>query len=101
MYTYGQGIPQNLCMAMKWITLSERHGNPAAGRLADLPPEARHLRYVLESDGSTIRAVLKNRSYNLFESHPDKFDDIWEAENFVTEALLTKLLEAFPDAVNL
>lgn len=70
-------------------------------RRGELHVEARHLRHALESEGSTVRAVLKNWISGLMESEPGQFEDPEEAENFVTRELLARLAETFPGAVNL
>ena len=62
--------------------------------------EASHLRYALQSEGSSVQAVLKNWIYGLMESDPGQFHELEDAENFVIRELVARLAEAFPDAVN-
>ena len=63
--------------------------------------EPRHLKRVLDSDGSTTHAVLKNWIYGLIESRPEIFQDREEAERFVQRTFREKILEVFPGACNL
>jgi hypothetical protein len=66
-----------------------------------LHAEPRVLRHVLNSDGSTVHAVLKNWIYGLIEAQPERFQNLEEARRFVTRALTERMLEAFPGACEL
>lgn len=66
-----------------------------------LHAEPRVLRRVLNSDGSTVHSVLKNWIFALIEAEPERFQNLEEAERFVTRALTESMLEAFPGACEL
>ncbi|RFF27194.1 hypothetical protein DZK25_09460 [Wenzhouxiangella sp. 15181] len=66
-----------------------------------LHAEPRVLRGVLNSDGSTVHAVLRNWIFGLIETQPELFQNLEEAECFVTRALTERMLEAFPGACEL
>lgn len=66
-----------------------------------LHAELRILRRVLNSDGSTVHAVLKNWIYGLIETQPELFQNPEEAERFVTCVLTESMLEAFPGGCEL
>jgi len=61
-----------------------------------LHADPRDLRRVLNSDGSSVHAVLKNWVFSLIETQPERFQNLEEAERFVTRALTERMLEAFP-----
>lgn len=63
--------------------------------------DPRTLRRALDSDGSTVHAVLKNWIFGMVETRPEQFHNVEEAERFVERALRARMLEAFPDACNL
>ena len=66
-----------------------------------LHAEPRVLSRVLDSDGSTVHSVLKNWVFALIETQPEQFQNLEEAERFVTRALTESMLEAFPGACEL
>ena len=66
-----------------------------------LHAEPRVLRRVLNSDGSTVHSVLKNWVFGLIEAQPELFQNLEDAERFVTHALIETMFEAFPGSCEL
>ena len=61
----------------------------------------RDLRRALNSDGSTVQAVLQNWIFGLIENQPEIFQDPEEAERFFGRCFRDRMLEAFPGACEL
>ena len=91
--------PSSLHLVEK-LRIAERLAMKIA-RESQIHAEPRELRQALDSDGSTVHAVLQNWIFDLIENRPEIFQDLEAAEQYIARTLRETMLEAFPGACEL